>query len=285
MDSFNPETNFIINLLEQNIFLYGDKNPKNLDLEQIAKYLKEFGFSVSIRGDFMKFFNLKNIEYAEKLAKIRIIDTKKKDVLNENPINLEVEEEIEIMKGTQILNILRPYEGLKFANSLKEHVDNGLHIIFTSRTLLIWSDRYHGKTIVIDPPITVVSTTGIIEAPAKPRKYYSQLMNYHRTSQLNLPIPYPSEEEFIKDLKKQLKGTFIDYDDDRLTEVAKGFAIQGIIYSIFGEPFCDDLNCRLFNAHTQKDLLISQLGENEFCSKHKKLIEYIKKMNDKKRKS
>lgn len=278
METYDLENNILIDL-DQNILLYGDKPPKNLDLVEISNYLKTFGFRVSIRGDFMKHFNLENEEYASRLAQIRIKNTNKRGLLNEFPSKNDVYEELEMMKGINPLNILRPYEGYLFSNILKKNVDHGLHIIFTSRTLLIWSDRYHGKTIVMDPPITVVSTTGIVEAPAKPRRYYSQLMNYHRISQLDLPMPYPSEDIFIKDLKRNLKGTFIDYNDKRLSEVTKGFVLQGIIYSIFGDAFCDSLNCRLYNAHTQKDLLISQLGDDEFCFKHRKLFEYIKQKN------
>jgi len=276
MVSHDLENNILNDFLDHNIFLYGDKPPKNLDLIEIATYLKELGFHVSIRGDFMKHFRLENEEHGSRLAQIRIKNVNKRGFLNEFPSKNEVYEELEMMIGIKPLNIMMPYEGYSFSNILKKYVDHGLHIVFTSRTLLIWSDRYHGKTIVMDPPLTVVSTTGIVEAPAKPRRYYSQLMNYHRMSQLDLPMPYPSEEKYIKDLKRQLKGTFIDYDDERLSEVSKGFTLQGIIYSIFGDAFCDRINCRLYNAHTQKDLLISQLGDDEFCFKHRKLIEYIK---------
>ncbi|MEE9365582.1 MAG: DUF6775 family putative metallopeptidase, partial [Dehalococcoidales bacterium] len=108
---------------------------------------------------------------------------------------------------------------------------------------------------------SVISTTGIIEAPAKPREYYLLKQQYERLGKA------PDE------LKERYRGRFIDYGDERLTEVAKGYAMQAVFYSLVGEPFCEDKGCRLYNAHWQEDLIFAQLESGyEFCPRHAELL-------------
>jgi len=279
MRSSDLRNNIILNFSDLVIYLYENRAPNNLNLADIADYLKGYGFSVEIRGDFAEHFGLKNRAFAERLTEIRIKNWRKKGVLNPNLSSEEVCEELRIMNSDKPLDLETAYEGFEFSHLLKKHVESDLHIVFTSRLLLSWSDRYHGRTIVINPPVAVVSTTGIVEAPAKPREYYSRLMSYLRTSQLDLPVPLPSIEEFTRDLKREFKGAFIDYNDERLTEVAKGFAMQCIVYALTGEAFCNDPDCRLYNAHTQQELLRSQLSTKEFCDEHKEMLNYIRERN------
>jgi hypothetical protein len=40
-----------------------------------------------------------------------------------------------------------------------------------------------------------------------------------------------------------------------------------------GEAFCDKTECRLFNAHWQKDLIYSQLENGKLCERHQKILE------------
>lgn len=279
MGSSDIKNNIILDFSDLVIYLYADIAPKNLSLVDLAEYLRGYGFKVEVIGEFTEHFGLRNRAFAEKLAEIRIEDWRKKDSLNPNPSFKEVCEELKIMNGDRSLDHDKAYEGFEFSHLLKKHTEGGLHIVYTSRLLLSWINRYHGRTIVINPPVTVVSTTGIVEAPAKPREYYSRLISYLRTSQLDLPVPLPSIEEFIRNLKEEFKGAFIVYNDKRLTEVAKGFAMQGIIYSIMGEAFCDNPDCRLYNAHTQQEMLHSQLGSKEFCDEHEKILNYIRERN------
>lgn len=98
---------------------------------------------------------------------------------------------------------------------------------------------------------SLISTTGIVEAPAKPKEFYELKQEYVA---LGLPVP-------IEELKKKFRGRFIDYDDERLTEIMKGYVMQALFYHIFGEPFCRERRCRLFNAHWQEEVLEAQLGQ------------------------
>src|SRR5690348_18191583 len=58
---------------------------------------------------------------------------------------------------------------------------------------------------------SIISTTGIIEAPAKPRAYY--LIMQHSISQgLNLDT-----------LKDKFRGKFLEYHDKNLAQVVRGY--------------------------------------------------------------
>ena len=74
-------------------------------------------------------------------------------------------------------------------------------------------------------------------------------------------------------LKDRFKGRFVDYDDERLTEVVKGYVIQAVFYTLTGNPFCEDRGCRLYNAYWQDELVFAQLeSEYEFCPRHSELL-------------
>jgi len=75
-------------------------------------------------------------------------------------------------------------------------------------------------------------------------------------------------------LKERFKGDFIDYEDERLTEVVKGYVMQAVFYSLTSDPFCDDRGCRLYNAHWQEELIFAQLESGyEFCPRHTGLLQ------------
>ncbi|MGI0150266.1 MAG: DUF6775 family putative metallopeptidase, partial [Thermoplasmata archaeon] len=76
--------------------------------------------------------------------------------------------------------------------------------------------------------------------------------------------------------KEPFKGQFLDYDDDWLTEVAKGYALQCAMYHITKEPFCDDLACRLFNAHWQSEMLAAQIESGKLCHHHAAFADRIR---------
>jgi hypothetical protein len=147
-----------------------------------------------------------------------------------------------------------------------EHV----HIAFTGRlfgTVDEGDIRYHARVSIYGFP-SLISTTGIVEAPAKPREFYLLKQQY---AALKAGVP-------IEALKEKFKGRFIDYDDERLTEVMKGYAMQAIFYHVFGEPFCKEVNCRLFNSHWQEEVIKSQLEpkEREFCERHGEMLSWLK---------
>ena len=120
-------------------------------------------------------------------------------------------------------------------------------------------ERYHARAVICANP-AIISTTGIIEAPAKPKEYYFEVMKL-KAQGLNK-----------KSVKEKYKGKFLDYNDKRLTKIVEGYILQVIFYNITGESFCEDIECRLNNAHWQKDLLFSQLEISKLCQKHNEIL-------------
>jgi hypothetical protein len=74
-------------------------------------------------------------------------------------------------------------------------------------------------------------------------------------------------------LDQEFRGRYIDYQDPRLTEVMKGYVMQVLFYHLTGDPFCEEPDCRLFNAHWQEEVIRAQLkSEQELCSFHQSLL-------------
>ncbi len=120
---------------------------------------------------------------------------------------------------------------------------------------------YHARVIVCGLP-ALASTSGVVEGPAKPRAFYIAKRRYSA-----MGVTPPTEV-----LKEEFEGRFIDYDDERLTEVFKGYALQALFFHLVGDPFCADPACRLFNAHWQEELIGAQLHSAALCDAHAELL-------------
>lgn len=148
------------------------------------------------------------------------------------------------------------YDGFElqqiFAKTIRE---DGVHVIFTDLLACTFSEddwRYHARTVICGTP-SIISTTGIVEAPAKPREFY--MMQYAGHS--------------VESLKRKFAGRFIDYGDDRMAQAAAGYVLQALFFFLTdGEPFCESDSCRLHNAHWQQDLLRTQVENPVICARH-----------------
>ncbi len=140
-------------------------------------------------------------------------------------------------------------------------------IILTSRLFATPGEgnRPHIRTSIYSFP-SIISTSGIVEGPAKPREYYLYKQRYAR-----LGI-WDREAHRIAE---RFKGQFIDYGDPRLTEVIKGYVAQALFFFMTGNPFCMRKRCRLYNAHWQEDMIRAQMGHGEFCSAHRRMLARI----------
>ncbi len=196
-----------------------------------------------------------SIPYKKHIPTIEEIEFEKKNI-----IDTSSNQNITYYDGFELQNILGkiiPKE------ELREEI---FHVIFTNKLTCTYdySDyRYHGRALIATNP-SIISTTGIIEAPAKPREYYMELITKSRQG-VN-----------VETLKEKYKGSFLEYHDSRLAKIIEGYFLQALFYYETVEPFCSNKECRLFNAHWQKDLLHSQLEVGRLCQKHQKLLEKLK---------
>ncbi len=264
------------------IYLYDGGMAETLDLGQISDYIKKnlARVEVELREDFVanylsKIREEEKVKAVEDLAKA-IATTKVQDLENREtsatPMNGEIEYEKRRMVSKEGKSFGILYNAFKlqtvFSSLLpgEELSHDHIHIIFTNQLFGTWDEndrRFHARVSVYGIP-SLISTSGIVEAPAKPKEFYLLRQQYGLLGGENLTT---------QKLKEKFKGRFIDYEDERLTEIMKGYLLQAIFFHAAGEPFCEDKGCRLYNAHWQEEVIEAQLGARyEFCKKHQKIL-------------
>lgn len=255
------------------VFLYGEPSSPNLDLRAVARYVAEFLPSPpDVRSEFFTLFSggTDRGGLAFDLARLRIREPMGSPS-TEEPLYGEVEFE---RRGLEEPSRVVPgvvYDGWGFVALLRRFLPrtegslDRLHIVLTPRLVATLDEddrRYHARTILLGLPM-VISTGGLVEAPAKPREFYLL-----KRSIALLGQGLPTEV-----LKEPFQGQFLDYGDERLTEVVKGYALQALAYHVLGEAFCPDPHCRLFNAHWQREMLQAQVESPGLCESHRRLLQ------------
>jgi hypothetical protein len=255
------------------IIIYREPAISEINIEKLTNFLEyNFSVKVEIKDNIFKEISLEDIK---KLSNIRITDIK-------NPFsehksnNMEIEFEKKICQDSSLMNrtikvedaeeIIQVfmYDGFELQKILRYLNDDNetLHIILTNRLTCTFDEndcRYHARAVICANP-AIISTPGIIEAPAKPREYYFEVLKLK------------AQGLDIKSAKEKYREKFLEYNDKRLTKVLEGYILQVIFYNITGESFCEDTGCRLNNAHWQKDLLFSQIEISKLCEKHNEIL-------------
>lgn len=247
------------------IYLYDEPSVPEINISRLVDFLKNtFSVEVKLRENI---FGFANNTTARKIASCRIYNTKKPFEGHE-PTLEEIAFEQSNISDTSITENIIMYDGFEFQKTMTELIPNNelsldqFHVIFTNKLICTFDQndfRYHGRTVIGSNP-SIISTTGIIEAPAKPREYYFDLLS-NFTKGVN-----------IDSVKKKYQGTYLEYHDQRLSKVIEGYLMQAVFYYLTGEAFCDKKSCRLFNAHWQNDLIYSQLEVGKLCDEHQQVL-------------
>lgn len=253
------------------VFLYDEPTVLELKKDELGKFIKEnFHVNVEIRKNIFSFFKPHNQKISYELASCRVFDTKK-PFERHNPTDEEIEFEEETFVDNTIGTNIIMYDGFEFQKVItnlipeNEMQSDKFHLICTNKLTCTYDFddyRYHGRAVICSNP-AIISTTGIIEAPAKPREYYLSLLT-NMTQGLNIDI-----------IKNQFKGTYLEYHDTKLADIIKGYALQALFYYLTGESFCTSKECRLYNAHWQADLLYSQIQIGKLCNKHQQVLDLL----------
>ncbi len=262
-----------------NIHLYEEPSAKNLKLDEIAGYLREKLGEIPI--DVRKPFIRASSEDEANILARKLAETKVRDLANPNvrlqPLPGEVEFERKLLRDPNLRLTGVLYDGFRLQAVLRELLPadefsiGHAHIVFTNRLFGTFDEgdrRYHARVSVYGFP-SIISTTGIVEAPAKPKEFYLLKQQYAALGMSDVPLEV---------LKEKFMGRFVDYDDERLTEIMKGYVMQAIFYHVFGDPFCEKVTCRLFNSHWQEEVIKSQLEprEKEFCDRHHEMLSKLR---------
>ena len=245
--------------------MYDEPSIPQIKIDDLADFIrKQIGVETEVRQSFFKHFKRKD-KTSYDLASSRIF----------NPYipfekHKPTVEEVEFEEQNTVSNIVL-YDGFELQNIFRDTIpdfelsQNKFHIIFTTRLSCSYDNsdyRYHGRAVICSNP-SIISTTGIIEAPAKPRDYYIQ-MQMKLSQGLNLDA-----------LKDEFGGRFLNYNDERLNLVVRGYAMQAIFYYLTGIPFCESKECILYNAHWQEDLLHAQIEIGKLCEKHQHVLDNL----------
>ena len=177
------------------IFLYDEPAVQEIQISDLKNFLlKTFHVDVEIKECI---FNNLDVKYVEKISRCRIFEPKipfKKHLPNKQEIDFEksVCKDTKLMEKTTMVEDAEKiedvvmYDGFELQNIIHDVItksdseQNNLHIVFTNRLICTYDtadNRYHGRTVICSNP-AIVSTTGMIEAPARPKEYYFEAMKY-----------------------------------------------------------------------------------------------------------
>lgn len=260
------------------VFIYSDCPSKSLSIAEMIDYLRSYHLFVEDRGNLFKLFNLSEetlLELAGIIAGTKVLDISTPLERIYNPNHEEIDAELKRVKGNRTyVRIGIPnelpliYDGLWLQRVLykvmSQKIPNELgsgfvHIIFTSRLFGTFeTKRYHARVMLTGMP-SLISTSGIVEAPARPREYYW------------LKAGLLQSGKDIRELDLMYNGKFVEYDDTRITQILSSYALQPVFYEITGNPFCDNPLCCLYNSHWQEEVLKAQL-KGKLCEGHRDII-------------
>jgi len=240
---------------------------------ELAEYLSEtFNIPTRVAGDFWTTHPNDPAGLSRELASIRVIDPSVNE-LNPEPMLPEIDFEMRRLSDPSLKSSGTLYDATNLMGLYWDHLPPGersedlCHIVLTRELFGTWDGgdlRWHARSIVLGYP-SLVSTTGLVEGPAKSTQFYLMLRAGVDPGSLR--------EEMLEDM--------IDYGDDRTTEILKGYCAQAVYYFVTGEAFCDDVGCRLHNAHWQRDMIYAQIkSPYEFCEVHRKRLDELRRTGD-----
>lgn len=255
-------------MLPSFIHLYNESNSEVFEIGKVKSYLKFLLPSavIDVRQGFDFGGDLENA--AKEFASMKVRSVFSREIVE--PSQGEIEYEKRRLSGkSRAFGLL--YDGFRMSAFLRRFIRDEecnmdhAHILFTDQLIGSWGeDRHHARAVVCGFP-GIVSLTGIVEAPAKPREYYA-LKQHGQIVHSGIPPEL---------LAQQFADRILTHGDPRITEAAKGYALQAIFWQAFPEngPFCDNPKCRLYNAHWQSEVIEAQVNSGKLCEKHAKMLQ------------
>ncbi len=224
------------------VYLYSDSPSQSLVMRHVTDFIADLGLSVEFRGDFLSYLSpdaeeMAELEYFFSRARVSDIETPV-DFFATHPPSEPFEKEL--YDGFWVQRILSRFFLKKQPGELTE---NGFHAVITGRLLGTYgSRRYHARVVISGFP-SFVSTSGLVEGPARPREYYFLKAEFIRSG------------KDLSELDEAFRGKFVDYEDQRITKITGSYVLQPLLHHFSGKEFCENSRCVLFNSHWQKEVL------------------------------
>jgi len=258
------------------LLIYRDPKSRALSYDKLSSTLEDQipECEVELREDYLAYamrrWRVNPKETAARLASLRVVDILRCEPVGE-PLIGEIAYEERVLQDPSRSTAGILYEGYLFQSFLhslipvEERRYGLLHTVLTSRLLVTKEEgegRAHARTIMLGNP-AIISTTGLVEAPALPPEVYMGLWLLSSPDVQRLAV----EEE-----RRRLGDMVLSYDDERMTSVVVGYVLQVVFYYLFGEAFCTDPSCRLYNSHTHEELIRAQIKSGGLCHRHQSLL-------------
>ncbi len=242
------------------VFLYSDSPSKSLNIDKIEQELSALNIDAQFKGNFFDSLNLNSKQKKQLFKEISetLIDDIEEEKLNLNkPSHIPKTNDKLLYDGLLYTRVINRYFLLESYNAGK-----AIHIVFTNKLLCTFENRrYHARVVLLGYP-SFISTSGLVEAPARPREYYF------------LKAQFIAQGRDIRELDEYFSGRYAEYDDPKTTDILLSYVLQVIFYELTGEPFCKNNKCCLFNSHWQEDVLEVQYG-GKLCEYHHNIIEKL----------
>lgn len=253
------------------VYLYDSPDTAGLDIAEVAAYLGDLMPTVAthVRTDYLTHHLAKfNDEQVEVLARELAARLKEREVTN-----------LVFPDDRGLLPPVRPEErdlqSVYPADALQEVVapllprdergSGKLHLVFVSQCIGQWNAQLRQFSLGIIQPgePTLISTSGIVEAPKPPREY-----SFRRAQLVAFGLG-----EALEYLDEQFAAETLIHGDPRITEAAKGYGLQSVFHHLFGQAGCEEPMCRLYEAATADEMAAAQLGaEAALCERHARML-------------
>ena len=228
--------------------------------------MKEFSPSIDVQVTPFEMIGDVNDDLLSELIAIRLVDPQDRDAKAVDSFALRDFERRVLADDARARGV--PYNGIGLMRFYQKHLKNAdmlgpeMHIVITDRLIMTWSDddlRYHARVAVFGVPC-VISVSGLVEAPARPKEYYLAKQALSAIGATDAP------------LADKFSGRYLEQDDSRTFQVMRGYLLQCLFYALFSDPFCKNKNCMLYNAHWQEDMINVQIKIGRLCNKHSRLL-------------
>jgi hypothetical protein len=147
----------------------------------------------------------------------------------------------------------------------EERGEDILHLVFITQCIgrFVAGESHFRLQIVQHGEPAIISTTGMVEAPALPREYA-----FRRAQLLSFGMDEAAEE---------LDGLFAEetfrHEDPRINRVATGIALQAVFQRACGEVGCTEPTCPLRLAATHDELVQAHLSDDSrLCDRHARML-------------
>lgn len=253
------------------IYIYDAPDAIGLDIRAIGHYLADLFPTVSVetRTDFFTWhlgqFDLEQVEVLAAELAARLQEREVHDLVAPDrrgefaPMTPDEHDLGVVYRAGPLQDVMRALI------PAAERGPAALHLVFMTACIgrFVAGESHLQLQIVQHGEPAIVSTTGLVEAPALPREYA-----FRRAQLLGFGL-----EEAAEELDGRFAEAALGHGDTRINRVATGIALQAVFQRGFGEVGCADPSCPLHPAASHDELCRAHLSEHSrLCDRHARMI-------------